>query len=228
MLQAEEALLPRYPAPSPNGKVIVFPWHGDLWLVPSLGGKTKRIPANRGYDWGAVWNASGSKLAFLSDRFGHDDVYLFSFQDGKLRRLSFHESGDWVQGFLQHQVVVASRRHEAGNRKNAIYFLSETTGTERLLTRLLALEAVPSPDGKFLALVRGGSPDWRRHYRGSANRDFWFLVLDSGELRRPRFSPDGKTLAYLVGKGNLTVAEACGSNPRMLFQHWGDVEFFSR
>lgn len=217
LLQAEEALLLRYPAPSPDGKVIAFSWHGDLWLVPSLGGEAKRITANPGYDWGAVWDASGSNLAFVSDRFGNDDIYLFSFQDGKVRRLSFHESGDRVQGFLQDQVVFTSRRHEAWNRKNTIYLLPESGGTERLLTQLLALEAVPSPDGKFLALVRGGSPDWRRHYRGSANRDLWLLTLDSGELRRLTTTPWDEDHVSWAGVGALVFRSDNGGEDRNVF-----------
>lgn len=217
-LRAEEALLPRYPAPSPDGNVIAFSWHGDLWLVPSVGGEAKRITGNPGYDWGAVWDPSGSKLAFVSDRFGGDDAFVFSLQDGKVRRLSFHESSDLVQGFLQDQVVFVSRRHEAWNRKNAIYVLPETGGTERLLSRILALEAVPSPDGKFLALVRGGSPDWRRHYRGSANRDLWLLRIDSGELRRLTATPWDEDHVSWAGTGALVFRSDNGGTDRNVFR----------
>ncbi|MGC8916832.1 MAG: S41 family peptidase [Thermoanaerobaculum sp.] len=214
----EEVRLGRFPAPSPDGRAVVFSFQGDLWSVPAEGGQAQRLTADPGYDWGAVWDASGRYLAFASDRQGSDDVLLLSWPDGRTRRLTFHEAADVPQGFLGTQVVFASRRHEAWNRKNAIYGVPVTGGTERLLTKVLALEAVPSPDGRYLALVRGGTPDSRRHYRGSANRDIWLLELATGKLTQLTRTPWDEDHVSWAGNGALVFRSDNGGEDRNVFR----------
>jgi len=215
---AEEARLARFPAPSPDGSLVAFSWHGDLWLVPSQGGEAKRLTGDPGYDWGPVWDPRGGHLGFNSDRFGGDDVLVFSFREGQTRRLSFHEAQDVVQGFWGNQLVFVSRRHEAWNRKNAVYGVPLTGGTERVLSQVLALEAVPSPDGRFLALVRGGTPDWRRHYRGSANRDLWLLEFASGKLQRLTETPWDEDHVSWAGNTALVFRSDNGGEDRNVFR----------
>ncbi len=218
LVSAEEARLARFPAPSPDGTRIVFSWQGDLWLVSSEGGEAKRLTADPGYDWGAVWHASGQLLAFASDRQGSDDVLLLSLSEGRTKRLSFHEVPDLPQGFLGEEVVFLSRRHEAWNRKPAVYAVAKSGGTERLLTEVLAVEAVPSPDGQYLALVRGQTPDWRRHYRGSANRDLWLLHLPSGRLARLTETAWDEDHVSWVGNDALVFRSDNGGEDRNLFR----------
>ncbi len=79
----------------------------------------------------------------------------------------------------------------------AVYRVPAAGGTERLACKVLALEAVPSPDGRYLALVRGGTPADRRHYRGAANRELWLYELASGRLER--------LTATRVGRGRRGV-----------------------
>jgi len=214
----EEARLPRFPAPSPDGSLVVLSWHGDLWSVPSQGGEARRLTGDPGYDWGAVWDPRGEYLAFNSDRFGGDDVLLLSLREGQTKRLSFHEVADIAQGFLGGQVVFVSRRHEAWNRKNAVYAVPLAGGTEKLLSQVLALEAVPSPDGRFLALVRGATPDWRRHYRGSANRDLWLLELATGKLQRLTETPWDEDHVSWTGNAALVFRSDNGGEDRNLFR----------
>lgn len=180
---AVEAPFPRHPAPSPDGAQLAFSWQGDVWLAPIEGGAARRLTANPAYDHRPVW-ARADELLFASDREGADDVYRLQLADGRVSRLSFHESPDVPQGAIGDDAVFVSRRHETWDRMPAVHALPLAGGTERLLARVLALEAVPSPDGKRLALVRGGTPAERRHYRGAANRDLWLLDRASGELKR--------------------------------------------
>jgi len=214
----EEARLPRYPAPSPDGSQIVFSWQGDLWLVSSKGGQARRLTADPGYDWGPVWAPHGDFVAFTSDRQGDDDVFLLSLAEGRSRRLTFHEAADIASGFFQNQVVFLSRRHEAWDRKNAVYAVPLAGGTEKLLCQILATEAVPSPDGKFIALVRGGTPDSRRHYRGSANRDLWLLEVASGQLKRLTETPWDEDHVSWVSSEALVFRSDGGGEDRNVYR----------
>jgi tricorn protease len=181
---AAAPVMPRHPAPSPDASKIAFSWQGDIWIAPTGGWTAQRVTANPGYDHHPVWLPDGQRIAFVSSREGGDDVYILDLQQGQSRRLTFHEAADTVMGALADDLVFVSRRHESPDRMPAIYRIPQAGGTESLACRILAVEAVPSPDGKHLALVRGGTPAQRRHYRGAANRDLWLFETATGALER--------------------------------------------
>ena len=210
--------MPRHPAPSPDGSRVAFSWQGDIWVAPETGGPAQRLTANPAYDHHPVWFPDGKRLAFTSDREGSDDVFIVELGGGAPRRLTFHEAADLAQGVIGDEVVFTSRRHETWDRMPAIYLVPVAGGTERLATRVLALEAVPSPDGKYLALVRGGTPGDRRHYRGSANRELWLLERSTGALERlttTEWDEDGVTWA---GTGALIFRSDNGGEDRNIFK----------
>lgn len=210
--------MPRYPAPSPDGGRIAFSWQGDLWVAPAAGGAAQRITANPGYDFRPVWFPDGTRLAFSSDRDGSDDVFVADLGGGAPRRLTFHEAPDAAQGVLGDDVVFTSRRHEAWSRMPAVYRVRAAGGTERLACRILALEAAPSPDGRYLALVRGGTPADRRHYRGAANRELWLYEIASGRIERLTSTPWDEDGVAWAGDGALVYRSDNGGEDRNLFR----------
>lgn len=60
---------------------IVFVVHGELFLMKSSGGTAKRLTDNPAYDHGPVWSPDGKQIVFLSDRGGHEDIYLLESDD---------------------------------------------------------------------------------------------------------------------------------------------------
>lgn len=210
--------LPRHPAPSPDGARIAFSWQGDIWVGPSSGGSAQRLTANPGYDHRPVWLGREEQLAFMSDREGSDDVYVVDARGGMPRRVTFHESADTPQGQLGEDLVFVARRHEAWDRMQAIYRIPLAGGTERLAFPVLALEAVPSPDGRRMALVRGGSPAERRHYRGAANRDLWLLDVATGGLERLTRSEWDEDGVAWAGPDALVYRSDGGGRDRNLFR----------
>lgn len=212
-----EPVMPRHPAPSPDGSVIAFSWQGDIWLAPATGGAARRLTANPGYDGRPVW-LSGGALAFTSNRDGGDDAYHLDLAAGTTRRLTHHEAADFVMGGLGADVVFTSARHDAFDRMPAVYRIPAAGGTESLLARVLALEAVPSPDGRHLALVRGGTPAQRRHYRGAASRDLWLLELAGQKLERLTDTPWDEDGVSWAGDGALVFRSDNGGPDRNLFR----------
>jgi tricorn protease len=215
---AVSPVMPRHPALSPEGSKIAFSWQGDIWLAPAGGGAAQRITANPGYDQRPIWFPDGKRLAFTSDRDGSDDVFMMELAGGSPRRLTYHEAADVAQGVLGESVIFTSRRHEAWDRKPAVYAVPVTGGTERLLCKVLALEAVPSPDGRYLALVRGGTPADRRHYRGAANRDLWLYELATGKLERLTHTEWDEDGVAWAGNGALVFRSDNGGEDRNLFR----------
>jgi tricorn protease len=66
---------------SPDEKHIAFAVHGDLFLMSRSGGKATRLTDSPAYDHGIAWSPDSNKLVFLSDRLGHEDVYLLEPDD---------------------------------------------------------------------------------------------------------------------------------------------------
>ncbi|HQF88325.1 MAG TPA: S41 family peptidase [Acidobacteriota bacterium] len=213
-----EPVMPRHPAPSPDGTVIAFSWQGDIWLASAAGGAARRLTANPGYDGRPVWLPGGTGLAFTSNRDGGDDAYILDVAAGTTRRLTHHEAADTVMGGLGADVVFTSARFDAFDRMPAIYRIPVAGGTESLLARVLALEAVPSPDGRRLALVRGGTPAQRRHYRGAASRDLWLLELNGQKLERLTDTPWDEDGVSWAGNDALVFRSDNGGPDRNLFR----------
>jgi len=66
---------------SPDEKHVVFAVHGELFLIPLSGGKATRLTDHPAFDHGAAWAPDGKSIIFLSDRGGHEDMYLLEPDD---------------------------------------------------------------------------------------------------------------------------------------------------
>ncbi|HJT76219.1 MAG TPA: S41 family peptidase, partial [Gemmataceae bacterium] len=63
-------------APTRDERHVAFAVHGDLFLMPLPSGKVTRLTDSAAYDHGMAWAPDSSKLIFLSDRDGQEDLYL--------------------------------------------------------------------------------------------------------------------------------------------------------
>lgn len=61
---------------SPDGKTIVFDAAGDLYTLPINGGKATRISSGMSYDAQPRYSPDGTKIVYLSDRSGSENLYL--------------------------------------------------------------------------------------------------------------------------------------------------------
>ena len=80
----------QYPAISPDGSLIAFAYHGDLWTVVAEGGVATRLTVHGARDIAPVFSPDGKTIAFASDRFGNYDIYLMPTAGGEPTRLTFH------------------------------------------------------------------------------------------------------------------------------------------
>lgn len=67
---AEEAAWMRYCAISPDGSQITFSYKGDIYTVPTTGGRANQITTNPAHDTHPVWSPDGQQIAFASNRLG--------------------------------------------------------------------------------------------------------------------------------------------------------------
>ena len=68
--------------------------------MPRGGGKAKRLTDHPAFDHGIAWAPDGKKILFLSDRDGHEDIYLL---DRRRSRSSRIRRGASLQGHAADQ-----------------------------------------------------------------------------------------------------------------------------
>lgn len=216
----------RYPAISPDGKSIAFSYKGDLWIVPSQGGKATLLTTHEGYEKSPVWSPDSKSLAFASDRHGNFDVFLIARDGGPAKRLTYHSSDDTPGSFLNDgsAVLFSSSRLDAHNavlpstRMSELYSVNITGGPARQLFSTPAELATISPNGEEIAYqdFKGYENRWRKHHVSSVARDVWIYNRKSkkhrkwttfrGEDRNPVWNENGQGLFYLSEKsGSFNV-----------------------
>jgi tricorn protease len=145
-------------------------------------------------------------------------------------RVAVSPDGTQVALVVRGNVYVVARRGKdlASVATPPTVQVTATTGRER--------DVVWSPDGKELVYAsdRFGQLDLFSAKPADRDDGKFFRTQKFIETRltrspedehQPAFSPDGKLLAYVKGKGGLVVANADGSNPRVLFEHWERITF---
>ena len=77
----------RTPSLNSDGSKLAFSYQGDIWVVPSVGGKAERLTIHEAYDGKPFWSHDGSKIAFQSNRFGNYDIFSIPSEGGTPERL---------------------------------------------------------------------------------------------------------------------------------------------
>jgi tricorn protease len=172
------------PEISPNGSAIAFSYQGDIWTVATAGGRADRMTIHEGYESRPIWSRDSSKIAFSSDRFGNDDVYIMQKGGGIPKRLTYHSANDRVISFTNNGQVLFNSRRTYAQVEREWEILSvdanidaNTYKTESRFMDALGFDAVVSPNGSKVAFVRGTARTSREAYRGPANRDIWIYDI---------------------------------------------------
>jgi tricorn protease len=66
---------------SPDENTIAFVVHGDVFAMPTKGGKANRLTDTPGVEHGLAFSPDNKKLLFVSDRNGYEDLYLLESDD---------------------------------------------------------------------------------------------------------------------------------------------------
>ena len=172
----------RYPALNPDGSMIAFSYQGDIWTVPVYGGKASRITIHQAYESNPIWSPAGDRIAFTSNRFGQNDLFITGSEGGMPERITYHSSADLVTDWTDDGSLIFSsgRNFKHVERESELLSISSGGGTPVRLMDALGSEPVLSPDGRFVAFVRGSCRISREAYKGSANRDIWLYHIKSG------------------------------------------------
>ena len=202
------------PAISPARSEIAFVSGGDIWTVPAKGGEARLLVSHPGTESRPLYSPDGAKLAFTSTRTGNGDIYVLTFATSEVRRLTYSDSNDLLDGWSRDgKWLYFSSSVNDINRSQDVFRVSIDGGTplEVLHDRFYnEFRGAPSPDGTQLAFVAkgiSGNQWWRRGHSHLDESEIWLkdigekgayqcLVAEDAKQGWPMWSGDGKDLLY--------------------------------
>lgn len=218
-LRAEPVTYARNLSLSPDGAALAFSWAGDIWTVPTTGGTARRLTIHPAREASPVWSHDGQQIAFSSDRYGSDNVYVMSVNGDRIRRLTFSDRPETPTDFSPDNLHVYFHSRKAGEVPwlARVYRVPVEGGAAQRVMECGATDARVSPDGASLVFTRGGSRWWRTGYRGAANWDIWSYKLNAPNVDRafsrwttfegtdasPMWNRDGSGIYFLSDRGGL-------------------------
>ncbi|MGI4751051.1 MAG: S41 family peptidase [Janthinobacterium lividum] len=224
------------PAISPDGSEIAFTSGGDIWTVPAAGGEAHILISDPAYDSRPVYSPDGKYLAFNSTRTGNGDIYIFNLKTNELKRLTFDDGNESLSAWSPDgkYIYYASTSRDISGMSD-VYRVKTAGGTPMPVSQNRYMNeffAMPSPDGKTIALNARGvaSAQWWRNGSSHLDQSEIWLMKDNGtpsyqkitaggakELW-PMWSKDGQSIYYVSdrsGAQNLWVKTVSG-NPKQL------------
>lgn len=215
---SQEPLWLRYPSISPDGKTIAFTYKGDLYTVPSSGGRAVALTMHDAHDFMPVWSTDGKTIAFASDRYGNFDIFTIPAEGGNANRLTYHSANEYPYTFSADNLQVlfsAARMDAVTNRQYPAGYLTELYQVAVAGGRINQLLTTPaenvrlSKDGKTWIYedVKCQENAWRKHHTSSAARDILIyntqtkkntkLTDFKGEDRNAVYTSDESGIYYL-------------------------------
>lgn len=251
-IAAQEApLWMRYCALSPDGTTIAFTYKGDIYTVPSTGGRATQITTNPAFDTTPVWSPDGKQIAFASDRMGSLDVFVVAKEGGVPQRLTTHSGSEKPVAYkddkhIQFTANIAPSAEDAGfpsGQFQQIYEVAVTGGRPTMFSSM-PMECISiNKEGIMLYQDKKGYEDyWRKHQVSPIARDIWSYTPGKtpvyqkqttfgGEDREPVWAPDGKSFYYLSEeKGSFNIFQrtpGANTSKQITFHTKHPVRFLS-
>ena len=217
---------------SPDGQTVVFDLLGDLYAVPITGGTATRLTSGMGHDMQPRYSPDGSRVVFVSDRSGDDNVWILRLANGQLTQVSKgvgygYLSPEWTPD--GDYVVVSRGGGLLGLEKLWMYNVHGGTGLQLVSSpgALRMLGAAFGKDPRYIWYAqRQGSWQYNalfpQYQIGIYDRKTGGMTTMSsafGSALRPALSPDGAWLTYGSrhdGETGLRIRELATGEERWL------------
>jgi len=232
---AEPIKRAQYPTISPDGKVLIFSWQGDLWRVPVEGGPATRLTVHPALDALPKFSPDGKRVVFSSNRYGSPDLFSIAPDGTGLQRLTFESATELPWSFSPDGQWVFGHTNAFG-RTDCFKVAASGGDLIRLTGHPFETEYTPSAthDGKSV-IYQGGAPlTWRKPgAKGAYTGEIWIadnttpltnhrqLTKNDRNDNFPCALPDGGILFVSNRSGwpNLWRMNSGGGNPRQLTRH---------
>jgi Tol biopolymer transport system component len=203
---------------APDGRSVVLEILGDLYVLDARGGQARRITSGMAFDSQPVFSPDGSRIAFVSDRSGAENIWTARPDGSDPRQLTRqdlpHEYVSPAWSPDGRQIYASLYRADRNATELWRFPVAGGAGEELTERKFNALGARPSPDGRYLYYaMRSGPvfeddvvlPLWSIHRRDLKSGDDVTLVTNQGSAMRPVPSPDGRLLAYAARIDGRTI-----------------------
>jgi len=203
------------PAFSPGGGEIAFTSYlkgnPDLWVVPSAGGRARRVSKQPGLNTGAAWTPGGGSIALTMSYEGNAEIYRINASEGFVQtKLTINPAIDSSPSYSPDGSQIAFVSNRQGSPQ---IFVMPSTGGAGNAKRVTF-------QGKY-----NQTPRWNPRadkpliaFTGRDERgvfDIFILDMKTGKIDRvtqnhgsnldPAWSPDGRLLAYVSSRGGIFV-----------------------
>lgn len=178
LLLAQNTLI-RKPSISPDAQQMAFSYHGDIWVHNFSDNQSKRLTVHQAYENDPIWNAKSTQLAFTSNRRGSTNIFTTGLNGGVPIQMTYFPTTDAPSQWNKNgEILFSSNRMYKGPEWDpAIYAVNQNGATPQRFMTALGSQAAISPNGNFVAFVKGACRIAREDYNGPAQRDVWIYNL---------------------------------------------------
>lgn len=197
----------RYCAISPDGTTIAFTYKGDIYTVPSTGGRASQITTNPAHDTKPIWSPDGKKIAFASDRMGSMDIFEVNKEGGIPKRLTTHSGNETPVAykdaghilFLANIMPTAEDAQFPSGQFQQVYEVNTEGGRPILFSSMPMEDISINHTGNTLLYhdKKGYEDPWRKHHTSSITRDIWLCSLNGNRTFRKQTAFNGAYLPML-------------------------------
>ncbi|MBA2736456.1 MAG: PD40 domain-containing protein [Pyrinomonadaceae bacterium] len=181
------------PSLSPDRREVAFVSGGDVWTVSAEGGTAQLLVSHPATESRPLFSPDGKRLAFVSNRTGGGDIYIFNLETSDLRRLTFDDALDGLDSWSRdgNWIYYSSTSKDIAGM-NDIFRVSAGGGTPMQVSAdryTNEFWSSPLADGSILFSARGiSNGQWWR--KGKSHIDETEIWMKSGE-RYEQMSPRG-------------------------------------
>lgn len=205
--QGPDVYFTSYPTLTPDAKTVIFSYEGDLWKVDIGNPVAVRLTAMQGEETNPHVSPDGKWLAFSSNQFGNNDVYVMPLAGGEIKQLTYSDANDQVDSwswdsksiyfnsnrynsFSEYKVGIGggTAKRVFGNYFNTIHGVVEhPTSGELFFSN--TWESFIFPDrkhykGAYNPDIQSYNPQTKtyKQYTNWIGKDFWTTIDQKGNI----------------------------------------------
>ena len=175
---------------SPDGNKIAFTYKGNIYIVPTEGGRAFQLTTNSSYDSDPIWTPDGKKIVFSSYREKSKDIYIVSAEGGAPVRLTTHTGNETPLEILKDGSILFTANIQQDQQYGdfpgtaQLYMVSQNGGKPVQVTSLPVSDISVSEDAEGTHVIyedyKGYEDALRKHHTSSVTRDIWKYVPEKG------------------------------------------------
>lgn len=196
---------------SPSGRRIAVAVHGEIFTIAADRGETQRVTDTPWRDQNPKWSPNGKWIAFISDRTGHEEIWISDELGKDVKKLS---DADCEKGDFQWSPDSQSVMWNCSDHRLRLTTV-ETGDTKIVASNDEGDLNSPafSPDGKWITYAKDDKLS-RSHVYVQELANGKEQMITSPEFLMstgPQWTPDGKKLLVLGGTGTVSTVGSGGT-----------------